>query len=113
MGLTPDGKTIISAYDTWHEVWVWDAESGQLLYRMGRHTDWVNDVGTSPDGHFGFSISNDATLRVWDLANGAPVATFTGEGPLKTCAVFPGPGLTVIAGEETGRVHLLQLRNYP
>jgi hypothetical protein len=45
---------------------------------------------------------------VWDLVDGTLVATFSGEGPLPACAVGPD-GVTIVAGEASGRVHFLRL----
>jgi hypothetical protein len=39
---------------------------------------------------------------------GKGIATFTGEGGMTSCAVAPG-GRTIIAGEQSGRVHFLRL----
>jgi len=60
------------------------------------------------DGRRAVSGPGDQTLKVWDLESGKVVATFSGEGPLYACAVAPD-GVTIIAGEESGRVHLLRL----
>jgi WD40 repeat protein len=55
------------------------------------------------------SASWDDTLKIWDLNTGDQMATFTGEsGELLCCAVAPD-GVTVVAGDNSGRVHFLRL----
>jgi hypothetical protein len=45
---------------------------------------------------------------VWDLEQGACLATFTGEVEMTACAMALD-GLTLVAGERGGRVHFLRL----
>lgn len=52
--------------------------------------------------------SGDKTLKVWNSSSGEVIASFTGEGELLCCAVAPD-GVTIVAGERTGRVHFLRL----
>ena len=44
----------------------------------------------------------------WDLQSGKEIVTFTEEKPIISCAVTPD-GQAIIAGEDSGRVHFLQL----
>jgi len=67
-------------------------------------------VAVTPDGRRAVSASGDQTLKVWDLERGEVVATFTGESSILCCAVGPD-GVTIVAGESSGRVHLLRLEN--
>ena len=65
-------------------------------------------MAITPDGCRAVSASEDSTLRVWDLESGEEIATFTGESAILSCA-FARDGRTIIAGEESGRVHFLRL----
>jgi len=64
----------------------------------------------TPDGKQVVSASDDHTLKVWDLHSGEEIATFTGESNILCCAVAPD-GLTIVAGDNSGRLHFLRLEN--
>jgi WD40 repeat protein len=86
---------------------VWNLESGQTVRTLEGHTDAVQGVAVTPDGHRAVSASRDRTLRVWDLQSVKEITTFTGEDRIFSCA-FAQDGRTIIAGSESGRVHFLQ-----
>jgi WD40 repeat protein len=89
---------------------VWDLERGEEIRTLKGHSNWVSAVAVSPDGRMAVSGSRDNTLKVWDLERGEVVATFTGESSILCCAIGPD-GVTIAAGESSGRVHFLRLEN--
>lgn len=72
------------------------------------HAGGVNAVALTPDGRRAVSASHDKTLKVWDLEIGSLIAGFTGESSILSCAIAPD-GLTIVAGEASGKVHFLHL----
>jgi WD40 repeat protein len=107
VAVTPDGGRAVSASHD-RTLRVWDLESGQSLCTLEGHTDRVWAVAVTPDGRRAVSASGDRTLRVWDLESDEEVAIFTGESRIFSCAFAPH-GRTIIAGDESGRVHFLSL----
>ncbi|MBW4498460.1 MAG: hypothetical protein KME57_02430 [Scytonema hyalinum WJT4-NPBG1] len=81
---------------------------GRLLRTFKGHSDSVEAVAVTTDGKKVISGSYDNTLKLWSLETGEIIATFTGESSLRCCAVAPD-GVTIVAGEESGRVHFLRL----
>ncbi|HUW84091.1 MAG TPA: NB-ARC domain-containing protein [Phycisphaerae bacterium] len=81
---------------------------GPLLRTLTGHTASVWAVAVTPDGRQAVSGSFDNTLRVWDLETGRVVATFSADGAVTACAVVPD-GLTIVAGDALGQVHILRL----
>lgn len=63
-------------------------------------------VAVTPDGRRAVSASRDGTLKVWDGASGNMVCTFDCDRAAQACAIGRN-GRVYIAGDETGRVHVL------
>jgi WD40 repeat protein len=53
------------------------------------------------------TASSDSTLKLWDFEKGTAVATFTGEAAFRCCAA--GRDGRIIAGDEIGRLHVLEI----
>jgi WD40 repeat protein len=87
---------------------VWDLATGEQLRTLNGHSDSVNAVAVTADGKQAISASRDNTLKLWNLETGEVIASFTGESPIICCAVAPD-GVTIVAGEESGRLHFLRL----
>ncbi|NMG58853.1 hypothetical protein E1H12_10030 [Geitlerinema sp. P-1104] len=79
-----------------------------LREAMGGQSNGVEAVAIAPDGKRAVSASEDNTLKLWDLATGKELATFTGEAGMLSCAVA-ADGVTVAAGDKAGVVHFLRL----
>ncbi|MBA7707701.1 hypothetical protein ES703_116579 [subsurface metagenome] len=65
-------------------------------------------VAVSSDGKYAISGSDDRTLKVWDLERSRVAATFVGDSEILACAPTLD-GMTIVAGENLGWVHFLQL----
>ena len=111
VAITPDSAQAISASAD-QTLKVWDLRSGQEVRTLRGHNNWVKAVALTPDGAQVVSASVDQTLKVWDLDTGRLLATFSADAPLLTCAVAPD-GVTMVAGDSSGRVHFLKLEGGP
>jgi WD40 repeat protein len=107
VAVTPDGLKAISASSD-KTLKVWDLATGEARLTFKGHSSWVSAVAVTPDGLKAISASRDNTLKVWDLVTGKVIVSFTGDGSIFCCAVAPD-GVTIVAGEQSGRVHLLRL----
>ena len=68
------------------------------------HSDSVYSVAVNAKGQRAVSASADATLKVWDLDNKVPLATFTCDAEVRSWAFIGNDKL--IAGD-AGGVHPL------
>jgi WD40 repeat protein len=109
--VTPDGRRAVSTSAD-GTLKVWDVGSGRELRTFTGHSSSahgvaVDPVGVSPDGRRAVSASKDETLKVSDLDSGEALATFICDSNV-TCCSFVN-SRRVIAGDELGRLYLLQL----
>ena len=55
-----------------------------------------------------FLVRSIAPSRLWDLGRGAMLAIYTGESQIRSLAVTRAG--TIVAGEQSGRVHFLRIQ---
>jgi WD40 repeat protein len=107
LAVTPDGKRAISgSYDM--TLKVWNLDTGEEIFTFDRHIGSINGVKITLDGERAISISEDSSLRIWNVWTGVEIASFVGESAIRCCAISSDE-LTIIAGEDSGRVHFLRL----
>lgn len=87
------------------DVVLWAPEDGTVS-RTFRHDAPVRAVAFSPDGRTLAAGSSDATIQLWDVADGTLEATLTGhQGPIETVSFSPSGGFIVSAARDgTARV---------
>jgi uncharacterized protein with WD repeat len=75
LAFSPDGKTLASG--SFREVFLWDAQSGQLLARCRDFSDRVVALGFSPDGKLlatgGGAPTEDGEVKILDTSSGRPI----------------------------------------
>ena len=104
VALSPDGLLAVTA-SLDKTLKIWDIINGKYLYTIEGHTDLIYTVVISPDGRQIISYSRDHSVIVWDLTTGKMLCRFIGESPITAIAVT---GNTLLAGEESGRIHFLE-----
>jgi len=105
IAVTPNSEQLISASSD-KSIRLWDIAQGIELKNFSIHSSSVNSVVVTPSGEF--AISADDTIKVWHLQTGKVVASFSVETSVHSCAVA-ADGLTIVAGDFSGRVHFLGL----
>ena len=87
---------------------LWDLETGAELRRFNGHESVVSSLALLPSGRFAVSGSRDKTVRLWDLDIGACLCLFVADAPIQ--AVAAASETVLVAGDASGRLHILELR---
>lgn len=85
---------------------IWDIASGECLFVLTGHTDWVNCLAISPNGDRVASGSEDRTIRIWDAQSGDCVAVLRGHSKAVRSLYFSPDGnqLVSTSGDHTVRI---------
>jgi WD40 repeat protein len=104
--LNPDGtQAIFSSYKSLN---ILDLDIEKLIFTIDGHS--IESLTITSDGQHAIFGSGDNTLRVWNLKTRSEEAIIYGVGRIKTCVVAPD-GKTIVAGDRSGHVHIMELLN--
>lgn len=73
-----DAPLFVVSGDRDASVIVWDLRSRSSLVVLTGHTSWIRGVAFHPCGHLVLSVSEDQSLRVWDIAHKSVRSTIDG-----------------------------------
>jgi WD40 repeat protein len=88
---------------------VFDLRAPRELHVLSGHLLPVNALAFGVDDWKVVAVSSDATVRVWDVVDGALIAEFTCDAPVLSCAY--GNDYRILAGDALGKVHFLSLEH--
>ncbi|MBC7835401.1 MAG: protein kinase [Phycisphaerales bacterium] len=109
VALSPDGSRVVVA--GWWTADLYDVATGAMLDTLAGHTQDVEGVAFSDDGRLLATVSDDATVRVWEARPGAALRVLQQQGEsLSAAAMSPAGGLCAIAGE-AGVIKVIDARS--
>ncbi|MFM2096006.1 MAG: hypothetical protein RIS70_3130 [Planctomycetota bacterium] len=106
LAVSADGETLLSAGGDGRLIW-WPAaaEKPEPLRKIDAHQGWIRAIAISPDGRMVATAGNDQSVKLWNMADGAPVRQFTGhENQVYSLLFHPG-GQFLLSGDLLGFVH--------
>ncbi|MDM8557405.1 AAA family ATPase [Candidatus Parabeggiatoa sp. HSG14] len=89
-----------------NKVYLWNANSGQLLKTFEGHTQSVTSVNFSADGKKLVSGSKDKTIRLWDIGSQTFLDVFEGHSNTVNSVVFHPDGNILASSSNGGEIRL-------
>ena len=106
IAFSADGRYILSSARFENAARLWSVDTGQQIRSLVGHAGIVRAVALSPDSRYALTASDDKTVRVWDLYNGAEFSILSdpttdiytvGFSPDGTLAASGGDYLALVA----------------
>lgn len=103
-----EGNLLFSA--SGNTITAWSLSDGKRMYSLSGHTGKINMIDAVLGLPLLISVSDDHSLKVWNIKERLLVASFYGDSKMLSCS-SSSQAKYIIAGEESGRVHFLTLHN--
>ncbi|KAI8376959.1 platelet-activating factor acetylhydrolase, isoform Ib, alpha subunit A [Blakeslea trispora] len=88
----------------------WDSGTGQILYTLVGHDNWVRGLCVHPSGKYLVSVSDDKTMKLWDLRSGRCVKTIEVHSHFVTCLAYCQSSPMVATGSVDQSLKIWQCR---
>lgn len=80
-----DGKLLAAGRARAHaKLHLWDCDTGEMLRTFSEHDAGVRDLAFSPDSQRLVSVSDDETIRFWDIETGQGIVAIKANRPVPT-----------------------------
>ncbi len=120
VAFSPTGEILATGSTEDARVRLWRVSSGELEHVLVGHTGWVESLAFSPDGTLLASGSTDATIRLWQVADGTLLTTLQldkeeldkmgFEETWVWCLAFSPDGRLLASGWGDGKVRVWGMR---
>ncbi|GAA2513553.1 AAA family ATPase [Streptomyces longisporus] len=100
------GRVVCVSQDGRIACWQWHREQPLWSRQTGRRK--LTSIVISPEETWGLLIGEDDEIELFEIETGRSIATFMAEGPVTAAQVSQRTRI-VIAGEASGRLHILEV----
>jgi WD40 repeat protein len=120
LAFAPDGRQLLSCHMNGTLRW-WDAATGKELRKFAVQTDTLQGVALSADGRRavtggggdisdgGFKKGTDFAVRLWDVADGKALTSFTGHADIVNVVALSPDGRYALSGSNDRTARLWRL----
>jgi WD40 repeat protein len=88
------------------DVSVWDSASGQEIFPLAGHTDWVPSVAFAPDGNLLATGGQDHLVKFWDLTTHEELSFGEGHKSWVQDVSLTRDGRTAVTGSTDGTIRV-------
>ena len=85
--------------------------TGELVYELGKHTDWITALQFSPNGNFLVTGDRNGGVHAWEAKTGNEILTLGGHSKSITSIDWRIDGKLVLTSSEDGSVRLWDGKN--
>jgi WD40 repeat protein len=107
----PNSNYILTSFVP-NEIKIWDIHNKRIIRDISLRTDGIHAVAIAANGERAVSADKLNQVNLWNFKTGGILARFSAESNITACLITPD-GKTIIAGEESGRIHILKLEEMP
>jgi WD40 repeat protein len=98
---SPDGTRIVGGSHL-AKLFVWNADTHELIHTLKGHGYRIEAVALSPDGKQILSGAFESNVILWDAETGKQLRTFQTRASSTSCVLFSPDGKSAIAGNSAG-----------
>ena len=100
-------KVFVATGSRGKRIKLWDAKEGTLIENFEGHDNWVRDLVFHPNGKYLLSVSDDKSMRVWDLSNGRCIKKISeAHNHFVSCIDFSAKYLVCATGSVNNQIKL-------
>lgn len=109
---SPDGNYVLTTFGApIYSARLSNPQSGLVEREFFGHTSWLLTAVFSPDGQRVATGAQDGTAKLWDVATGAHIRTFSSPGTLIRSVAVSSNGFYLASGDSGGIVRLWNATN--
>ncbi|MBW4620537.1 MAG: protein kinase [Cyanosarcina radialis HA8281-LM2] len=108
VAISPDGQMLASGSED-YKIKLWDLNTGQEMFTLAGHTNFIRAVAFNPHGETLVSSSDDKKIKYWNLKTRTEIYTFSGHFKSLTSVAISPDGQILASGSDDNTIKLWHL----
>lgn len=113
LAVNPGGERTITGHidrsgnTTKYLATVWSTKRGKARYSLEGHIQRINGAAITNDGERAITVSNDGTIKLWNISDGKIIYSYDEDNPINAVAISSDDRLAVTASRNFARIFLI------